>query len=91
MLYLRANRDALVEFITTRCPGLSVVAGEATYLAWIDARQLGVKNPALHFEKKAGLFLSDGNNFGWPGWIRFNFGCSRARMLEGLEKIAAAL
>ena len=91
MLYLRANRDALVEFITTRCPGLSMVAGEATYLAWIDARQLGVKNPALHFEKKAGLFLSDGNNFGWPGWIRFNFGCSRARMLEGLEKIAAAL
>ncbi|GAA5116673.1 PatB family C-S lyase [Luteolibacter yonseiensis] len=89
--YLKGNRDLLVEFINTRCPGMSVKPGEATYLAWIDARGLGLENPALHFEKKAGLFLSDGAYFGWPGWIRFNFGCPRARMLEGLEKIAAAL
>lgn len=91
MDYLKTNRDILVEFITTRCPGLAVEAGEATYLAWIDARGLGVENPALHLEQKAGLFLSDGAYFGWPGWIRFNFGCPRARMLEGLEKIAAAI
>lgn len=89
--YLKTNRDILVEFINTRCPGLAVAAGQATYLAWIDARGMGVENPALHFEKKAGLFLSDGAYFGWPGWIRFNFGCPRARMLEGLEKIEAAL
>ncbi|RYD32192.1 MAG: putative C-S lyase [Verrucomicrobiaceae bacterium] len=91
MAYLKENRDTLVNFINTRCPGLSVKAGEATYLAWIDARGMGIENPAQHFEKKAGLFLSDGAYFGWPGWIRFNFGCPRARMLEGLEKIAAAL
>jgi len=89
--YLKTNRDILVDFINTRCPGLSVVEGEATYLAWIDARGMGVENPALHFEKKAGLFLSDGAYFGWPGWIRFNFGCPRTRMLGGLEKIAQAL
>ncbi len=89
--YLKDNRDTLVEFINTRCPSLKVAAGEATYLAWIDARQLGVENPARYFEEKAGLFLSDGAFFGWPGWFRFNFGCPRARMLEGLEKIAAAL
>ncbi len=89
--YLRANRDALVDFIRTRCPGLAVEPGEATYLAWIDARQTGIENPAKFFEEKAGLFLSDGAYFGWPGWIRFNFGCPRERMLEGLEKIAVAL
>lgn len=91
MVYLKGNRDALVHFINTRCPGLSVKAGEATYLAWIDARGMGVENPAQHFEKKAGLFLSDGAYFGWPGWIRFNFGCPRERMIEGLEKIAGSL
>ena len=91
MAYLKTNRDTLVDFITTRCPGLTVAAGEATYLAWIDARGMGVENPAQHFEEKAGLFLSDGAYFGWPGWSRFNFGCPRTRMLEGLEKIAAAL
>jgi cystathionine beta-lyase len=89
--YLKNNRDTLVEFINTRCPGLSVAPGEATYLAWIDARAMTVENPAQHFEKKAALFLSDGAYFGWPGWIRFNFGCPHARVLEGLEKIAGAL
>lgn len=89
--YLKSNRDTLVDFIRTRCPGLTVIAGEATYLAWIDARAMDVENPAHHFEQKAGLFLSDGAYFGWPGWFRFNFGCPRARMLEGLEKIAGAL
>jgi cystathionine beta-lyase len=89
--YLKANRDTLVEFITTRCPGLSVAPGEATYLAWIDARGMGVENPARHFEQTAGLFLSDGAYFGWPGRVRFNFGCPRARMLEGLGKMARCL
>lgn len=89
--YLRQNRDTLVEFVRDRCPGLIIHPGEATYLAWIDARPLGHDNPALFFEKNAGLFLSDGAFFQWPGWIRFNFGCPRARMLEGLEKIAAVL
>ena len=89
--YLKANRDTLVEFINTRCPGLSVAPGEATYLAWIDARGMGVENPARHFEQTAGLFLSDGAYFGWPGRVRFNFGCPRARMLEGLGKMARCL
>lgn len=91
MNYLRENRDTLVDFIRTRCPGMSILPGEATYLAWIDARGTGLENPARHFEEKAGLFLSDGAFFGWPGRVRFNFGCPRARMLEGLEKMAAAL
>lgn len=89
--YLRNNRDTLVNFINTRCPGLSVIAGEATYLAWIDARGLNLENPAKYFETNAGLFLNDGAFFGWPGWVRFNFACPHARMLEGLEKIARAL
>lgn len=88
---LRSNRDALVDFVNSRCPKLHVEAGEATYLAWIDARELGVDNPATFFEKHAGLFLSDGAFFGWPGWIRFNFGCPWARLNEGLEKLAGAL
>jgi cystathionine beta-lyase len=91
MAHLTRNRDTLVDFVNTSCPGLATRPGEATYLAWIDANALKVENPANHLEKKAGVFLSDGAFFGWPGWIRFNFGCPHARMLAGLEKIAAAL
>jgi cystathionine beta-lyase len=91
LAYLRANRDALVAFLREHCPELRITPPDATYLAWIDARLLGHDNPAAHFEREAGLFLSDGAHFGWPGWLRFNFGCPRQRMLEGLEKLRRAL
>ena len=89
--YLGANRDELVRFVSEECEGLSIHPPEATYLAWIDARELGVANPTDFFEKEAGLFLSDGAFFGWPGYVRFNFGCPRSRMLEGLEKMKRAI
>jgi cystathionine beta-lyase len=91
MAYLTRNRDTLVDFIRIHCPGLAITPGEATYLAWIDARELGHDSPATHFEQRAGLFLSDGVQFGWPGWVRFNFGCPHATLMAGLEKLRAAL
>jgi cystathionine beta-lyase len=89
--YLKSNRDELVRFINEECEGLAIHPPEATYLAWIDARALGVPNPADFFEKEAGLFLSDGAFFGWPGYVRFNFGCPRSRMIEGLGKMKTAI
>ena len=89
--YLRANRDELVRFVNEECEGLSIHSPEVTYLAWIDAREMGVPNPAKFFEEKAGLFLTDGAPFGWAGWVRFNFACPRSRMLDGLGKMKKAL
>jgi cystathionine beta-lyase len=91
MAYLQANRDVLVDFIRERAPMLDIIPGEATYLAWIDCSRAGLAKPAMHFEAQAGLFLSDGAFFGWPQHVRFNFGCPRASMMRGLEKLAAAL
>ena len=88
LAYLRANREAFDTFFAERLPGLKPVRAEATYLAWVDGGSLDPVNPATLLEKEAGLFLSDGNFFQWPGWFRFNLACPRARMLEGLEKIA---
>ena len=88
--YLKSNRDTLVDFINNECPGLSIHCPDATYLAWIDARELGHESPAKFFEEEAGLFLQDGSLFGWPGFVRFNFGCPKSRMLEGLQKIKKA-
>jgi len=88
---LRENRDELTSFINGQCAPLRAHPGDATYLAWIDARALGVENPADHFEKKAALFLSDGAFFGWPGWIRFNFACPPEVMRAGLQKIRDAI
>ena len=62
---------------------------EATYLGWIDVRELGLSNPAAHFEAH-GLGLSDGADFGAPGWLRLNFGCTRVTLDEALERFARA-
>jgi cysteine-S-conjugate beta-lyase len=87
--YLRGNRDLIEREIATM-PGLSVVHVEATYLAWIDARESGLADPARDFEK-AGVGLSDGAEFGAPGFVRLNFGCRRALLAEGLARMRAAL
>ena len=63
---------------------------EATYLALIDVRPLGLKQPARHFENH-GLGLSDGADFGAPGFVRLNFGCPRATLEEGLLRLRTAV
>ncbi len=89
--YLRENRDALVDFVRREMPGLNIHEHAATYLYWIDASTLGVPNPCQFFAKEAGIFLTDGGPFGDRQFVRFNFGCPRAHMLEGLEAMKEAL
>ncbi len=87
--YLRANRDRVLQGITALAP-LATTPVEATYLAWIDARALGSDNPAALFER-AGVGLSDGADFGAPGFLRLNFGCRRATLDDALGRMSVAL
>lgn len=86
---LRANRDRLQAAIDGM-PGLSMTPVEATCLAWIDARQLGLDDPHRLFED-AGVGLSPGAQFGSPGFVRFNFGCAPAMLEEGIRRMQRAL
>ncbi len=84
--YLRGNRDR-VRAVVSAHPDLSMQNPDATYLAWIDCRALGVEDPARVFED-AGLGLSDGRRFGGRGFVRLNFGCPRQTLERGLERLA---
>lgn len=86
--YLRQNRDLVLKVIGD-IPGLNSWPVEATYLAWIDTRRLGVTDPILFFEQ-AGVGLSDGVPFGAPGYVRLNFGCPRSVLKQALERIQLA-
>jgi cystathionine beta-lyase len=87
--YLRGNRD-LVQQAVSAMPGLAMSTVEATYLAWIDVRGLDLSDPAAFFEE-VGVGLSDGREFGWPGYVRLNFGCPRPLLRRGLERMARAV
>ncbi len=86
---LRANRDR-VHAAVNAMPGLSAWPVEATYLTWIDARPSGIEQPAAFFEK-GGVGLSDGAEFGFPGFARLNFGCAPGLLEKALARMAAAL
>jgi cystathionine beta-lyase len=88
--YLRANRDCLRHFVAERLPMFSLSDIEATYLAWLDTRWLATNNNESFFEG-AGVKLSGGPTFHGPGFMRLNFGCPRAILLEGLERIERAV
>jgi cystathionine beta-lyase len=91
--YLRDNRDFLLDFVSHELPGVRIEAPiEATYLAWLNVRDLGLPNPTKHFEA-SGVGLSDGVPFGAPAGshVRINFGCPRSTLAEGLSRMRAAI
>lgn len=83
--YLRGNRELLNAWLA-RSERLQWMPPEASYLAWIDARRLDPENPLRLFEQH-GVGLSDGRDFGLPGFVRLNFGCPRPRLEEALGRL----
>jgi cystathionine beta-lyase len=89
LTYLREGRDMVADAID-RMPGLATTPVEATYLSWIDTRETGLEDPAAFFEA-AGVGLSDGREFGGPGFVRLNFGCSHPLLQRALARMHTAL
>jgi len=88
--YLRGNRDLVYRFINDQAPALSMNDVQATYLAWLDTRSLGLAHPARSFEQ-FGLALSEGRDFHGPGYVRLNFGCPRTTLVAALDRLASAV
>lgn len=88
---LRDNARRLRDTVEA-CPGVRTTEVEATCLAWIDCTELPVPPESLHAHFEAhGLGLSPGEQFGGPGFVRFNFGCPPELLREGLERFRAAV
>lgn len=94
--YLTENRDVVVNYIREHLPMLKVTVPEATYLAWIDASALPLPDdttPYKFFLDEAKVALSEGQFFGHQAnhYVRLNFGCSRHVLMQGLERMKAAI
>jgi len=94
LAYLRDNRDCLDGFLRDNLPQIRMSRVEATYLAWLDCKKLGIiKNPGEFFLSHARVALGDGAEFGrgGDGFVRLNFACPRSRLVEALGRIKSAL
>jgi cystathionine beta-lyase len=90
LTYLRDNYKLISTFIQQELPEIKFRPMESTYLAWFDVTNLELDHPVKFFEDH-GVGLSDGVPFDGIQHVRLNFGCPRSRLIEGLEKMAAAL
>ncbi|MGP1716562.1 MAG: MalY/PatB family protein [Methylophilus sp.] len=95
MAYLQDTRDEAFAFINMHMPTIGVICPQATYLLWLDCRQLQLDDAALNrfFIEEAKLGLSPGAMFGQggEGFMRMNIGTPKANVMDALSRLKAAL
>jgi cysteine-S-conjugate beta-lyase len=94
MSLLDTQRHWLVQELRARLPEARVYLPDATYLAWLDLRALGLApNPAEFFRQEARVALFDGAFFGkgFEQYARLNFATSPALLAQIVERLVAAV
>lgn len=92
--YLNENMEVATNFIQENLPALRPMKADATYLLWIDCRELGLSDEEIK-EKllyKGKLGLEPGTKYGegGEGFVRMNLACPRETLNEGLERLKRA-
>lgn len=97
-VYLKENRDFVVEYLTENFPGAKFTIPQATYLQWIDFGDYVNSGkmdqpPFDYFLEKARVALSSGKVFGdgCDNFVRLNFASPRKMLAEGLERMLLSL
>lgn len=93
--YVESNINFTINYIKKNIPAIRPWRPQASFLVWLDCRNLGLPHDELIdlFVNKARLALNDGAIFGkeGSGFMRLNVGCSRRKLEEALERLGAAV
>ena len=94
-VYLAANHELAENFFRERLPAIKKIHAEATYLGWLDCRQLGLSQDEImrRLVEIGGVGLYGGTEFGTEGegFFRMNLACPRKLLQRGLDGIETAL
>ncbi|OIK04107.1 MalY/PatB family protein [Streptomyces monashensis] len=91
---LDTNRRLLAGLLAEHLPAIRLHPAEATYLAWLDCRALGLgDDPAQVFLDRGRVALSSGLPFGTggAGHVRLNLATSPEILTEAVRRMAAAV
>jgi cystathionine beta-lyase len=89
-----ANRRLLGRLLAEHLPQVGFLEPEATYLAWLDCRALGLgDDPAERFLKQGRVALMQGPPFGpgGAGHARVNLACPAAVLTAAVERMTAVV
>lgn len=88
--YLWENRRYAEEYIKNEIKGLYAVPAKATYLLWIDCKNIIGNSTSLcrFIRSHSGLYLSDGSEYrNGDGFLRMNIACPREQLEDGLKRL----
>lgn len=93
--YIQGNIDLVIDYCHAHLPQIKPVKPEATYMMWLDCRQMGLSGKELHrfFIEKAGVGMNEGSAFGpgGEGFMRINLACPRSVVEKALKQIDRAV
>lgn len=93
--YIWKNIIFVDDFLKTNIPQIKAMIPEASFLVWLDCRELNLSQKELVslFVDKANLALNDGSMFGAEGngFMRMNVGTSRSVLEKALENLKKAI
>jgi cystathionine beta-lyase len=91
---IATQRALLARLLAARLPTVGYREPEATYLAWLDCRALGLgDDPGEHFLRAGRVALMQGPPFGpgGEGHVRVNLACPASVLERAVERMAAAV
>ena len=91
---LDENRALLARLLSEQLPEVGYVPGEASFLAWLDCRKLGLGDlPEKAFLERGRVALTAGTYFGsqGAGFARLNIGTSPELVTEAVRRMAATV
>lgn len=95
LAYVEANIDFVEDYARRNIPGLKVVRPQASFLVWLDFRDLHLCQREIMnlLLDKAHLALNDGSMFGrqGEGFARLNVGTPRCVLAHALASLADAV
>lgn len=93
--YIEDNIRFVEDYLKENIPYIKAVRPQASFLVWLDCRELGLDHKGLIdlFVKRAHLALNDGEMFGkgGEGYMRLNVGAPRAVLRKALDQLRQAL
>lgn len=93
--YVEGNIAFVDAYLRRNIPQVKALPPQASFLVWLDCRDLGMSQKSLMYflKRKAGLYLNDGSMFGdeGSGFVRLNVGCPRSVLEQALGRLNSAL
>lgn len=94
LAYVQENINYVDDFLKQNTPKIKIIRPQASFLLWLDCREMGLSQEALNdfFVDKAHLALNDGVSFGieGTGFMRMNIASPRSILEKAMTQLAVA-